>query len=108
MEAPSTVSILTTRDRIVTALLGVRPRLEAKGVRHSALFGSVARGDDGADSDVDVVLDLDPAAHVDLFELASMYLLLTTELAREVDIVTRRTLRPERHAEILGDLFDVF
>jgi len=86
----------------------MQSRLEEQGVRHVAVFGSVARGDDGVDSDVDLVLDLDPAAHVDLFELASIHEMLTTELRRSVDIMTRRVLRADRHADILEDLYEVF
>ena len=41
--------------------------LRARGVKHAALFGSVARGDDGPDSDIDILVELDPTAKVDLF-----------------------------------------
>jgi hypothetical protein len=39
----------------------------AAGIRRLSLFGSVARGDAGPDSDVDLVVQLDREAHVDLF-----------------------------------------
>jgi len=96
------------RDHVSTCLRTMQPRLEAQGVRHVAVFGSVARGDDGVDSDVDLVLDLDPAANVDLLELASIHEMLTLELRRSVDIMTRRVLRPDRHADIFEDLYEVF
>ena len=37
------------------------------GVRHLSLFGSVARGDAEAGSDVDLAAELDPGAHIGLF-----------------------------------------
>ncbi len=40
-------------------LAGHRAALEALGVRHIAVFGSVARGDAGPESDVDVFVELD-------------------------------------------------
>ncbi len=46
------------------------PCLEAEGVRHFALFGSVARGDDVPESDVDLILDLDPKRQIGLFAFA--------------------------------------
>lgn len=42
-------------------LAGHRAALEALGVRHIAVFGSVARGDAGPGSDVDVFVELDQA-----------------------------------------------
>jgi len=39
--------------------------LEEEGVRHVALFGSVTRGDDLPESDMDVVLDLDPSKNLE-------------------------------------------
>jgi predicted nucleotidyltransferase len=39
-----------------------------QGVAHAAVFGSVARGDDRPDSDVDILVDLDPAIVVTVFD----------------------------------------
>jgi predicted nucleotidyltransferase len=48
--------------------------LRALGVRHAAIFGSVARGDARADSDVDVLVDLDPERPMGLFEYSRLKL----------------------------------
>lgn len=53
-------SDIRLRDAAITCLRELRPGLEAKGVRHAYLFGSVARGDDVEESDIDIILDLDP------------------------------------------------
>ncbi len=97
-----------TREVISNRLRGLRPALEVEGVRHAALFGSVARGEDVAESDVDIVLDLDPAKCVGLFQFAGIQQLLEENLGRHVDLATRASLRPGRHDEILADLFEVF
>lgn len=47
-----------TRDEIVAKLLEHRAELEAAGAEHISLFGSVARGTDTVDSDVDVLVKL--------------------------------------------------
>ncbi|MHB1813825.1 MAG: nucleotidyltransferase family protein [Steroidobacteraceae bacterium] len=46
------------RDRIVMTLRALEPDLRARGVRHISVFGSVARGEDTPNSDVDLALDL--------------------------------------------------
>ena len=47
-----------TRGEIVAKLLQHRAELEAAGAEHISLFGSVARGTDTVDSDVDVLVKL--------------------------------------------------
>jgi predicted nucleotidyltransferase len=66
-----------------------------------ALFGSAARGDDGPDSDVDLLIDITGATTswfpgglaADLEEL----------LGRRVQIVTRRSLNPLIRKSVLKD-----
>ena len=50
-----------TRDKIIEQLRQNEGRLKAKGVLHLALFGSRMRGDHRPDSDLDVLVDIDPA-----------------------------------------------
>jgi predicted nucleotidyltransferase len=47
---------LAERERVLRALRGHAAELRALGVARLWLFGSLARGDAGADSDVDVVI----------------------------------------------------
>lgn len=48
---------MTDRQQILETLRAHRSELEAMGVRHLALFGSRARGDQMADSDIDIGVD---------------------------------------------------
>ena len=48
-----------TTDEIIAKLLEHRSEFEAAGIRHMSLFGSVARGDDGPESDIDVAISLE-------------------------------------------------
>ncbi|WEZ84174.1 nucleotidyltransferase domain-containing protein [Rhizobium sp. 32-5/1] len=50
-----------TKEEIITRLLQHRAELEAYGVEHLSLFGSVARDEATADSDIDVVVKLEDA-----------------------------------------------
>jgi uncharacterized protein len=50
---------------IIARLRENEPALRARGVSHAALFGSRARGDNRPDSDIDIMIELDPAARHD-------------------------------------------
>ncbi len=97
-----------TRDRMLTRLRELRAALETEGVLHAALFGSVARGDDAPNSDVDIILDLEPSREIGLFAFAGIKEFLEAELGRGVDLGTRDSLRPERHGAILAELVPAF
>jgi predicted nucleotidyltransferase len=66
------------------------------------VFGSVLRDDFRPDSDVDVLVSIDPKAHIGLFELIDMKLELEKIFNRPVDLVEKEGLRnPYRRQEIL-------
>jgi predicted nucleotidyltransferase len=98
----------TLRNNVAAKLSELRPALEAKGIRHSYLFGSVARGDDGPGSDIDIILDLDPERHIDIFDFVDLREFLAEKLGRNVDVGTRRSLFPGRHDQIIAELFEIF
>jgi uncharacterized protein len=47
------------------------PDLRARGVRRAAVFGSVARGESRPDSDIDIMVEIDPEAHLTVFDYGS-------------------------------------
>ena len=68
-----------------------------------SLFGSVLRDDFRPDSDVDVLVSIDPEAHISLFEIAQMQIELENMFKRPVDLVEKEGLRnPYRRREILS------
>jgi hypothetical protein len=71
-------------------------------VRELSLFGSVLRDDFNEDSDIDILVDLEPSAQHSLFDLVRMEEELSTLLGRKVDLVEKSGLRnPFRRYEIL-------
>lgn len=50
------------RDAVIATLRSAEAELRARGVAHAALFGSMARGEQRPDSDIDIMVDIDPAA----------------------------------------------
>jgi hypothetical protein len=68
--------------------------LRSKGVRHAALFGSVARGDNRPDSDIDILVDIDPAAGVTIFDYVALKDYISGLFKGRVDVIDRDALKP--------------
>jgi uncharacterized protein len=74
----------------------------AHGVTNLRVSGSVARGEDRPDSDVDLLVDLPP--DIDLLELGRVRAELEAILGIKVDLVSARDLPPGVHARAERDL----
>ena len=68
--------------------------LRQRGLLHVAVFGSVARGDDHPDSDVDLFVDLSPDVANDFLAYAGLAADLEQIVGREVDVAQHARLRP--------------
>jgi uncharacterized protein len=67
-----------------------------------SVFGSVLREDFRPDSDIDVLITIDPNAQIGLLEMAQMQIELENMFKRSVDMVEKEGLRnPYRRREIL-------
>jgi predicted nucleotidyltransferase/DNA-binding XRE family transcriptional regulator len=75
--------------------------LASHGARNVSIFGSVARGDDGTDSDVDLLVDFEP--HVSMFDIVRMQSDVEALVGRPVDLVPRAGLKPEIAASAYRD-----
>lgn len=75
------------------------------GITRLALFGSTARDQARADSDVDVLVAFDGPASAERFFGVQFY--LEDALACPIDLVTEKALRPELRPYIERKLVDV-
>ena len=82
------------RERVIAALRAHQPELHRRGVRHAALFGSVARGEGKRTSDIDVLIELDPQAPIGLFEYVEIMQYLGDLFPVRVDVANRSSLKP--------------
>jgi len=71
------------------------------GARNVRIFGSVARGEAKLDSDVDVLVDLEPGRS--LLEHAALMLELEELLRCKVDVATERGLRARVRDRVLRE-----
>lgn len=79
----------------------------ALGVVRVRIFGSVARGEAGAASDIDLLIDFEAGLKVGLLDLMRVKTLLEGRLERRVDVMTERALKLPLRAEIVADAVDV-
>jgi uncharacterized protein len=77
--------------------------LRASGIRHLSLFGSVARGEAGPESDIDLAVELDPEAHITLIGLIGLESKLGELLGRKVDLLPEPIQRPRLRANVDRD-----
>jgi predicted nucleotidyltransferase len=71
----------------------------AHGAHNVRLFGSVARGEDDPDSDVDVLVDMDPDRS--LLDRAALQVALEDLLGRRVDVATVPSLKERIRERVL-------
>ena len=82
--------------------------LKRLGASHAAVFGSIARGEAKPSSDIDVLVDLDPAMPMGVFQYARLKLYIDEILDGAGDVVNRKTLKPLLRDHILNDAVDAF
>lgn len=96
---------MKSREQVLEILRQARPELAREfGVQRLALFGSYARGDPGEESDVDVLVEVDPSLGLRFVDLAER---IEALLGIPTDVVSRRAISPRHWVEIEKELLDV-
>jgi predicted nucleotidyltransferase len=82
------------RDEVLRKLKEAEADLRAQGVAHAALFGSVARGEDRPDSDIDIMIEIAPDSRMDLFRYVGIVQYVEELFPVPVDVANREGLKP--------------
>ncbi len=93
----------STEEILATLRIQFRILRASYPIRRLALFGSWARGDAREDSDVDVLVEVDPSIGLGFVDLGEQ---LERALGRRVDLVSRRALKPSLWKRIEPELRD--
>ena len=96
--------LVSTRDEIIATIQANRQALKRYGVKSLALFGSAARDSLRKRSDIDILVQFDPATWANYIGL-KFY--LQDLIGREVDLVTPKAIKPVTLPSIEKDLLYV-
>ena len=96
---------MKTKQEVLRILQQEKPELvRSYGVKRLALFGSYARDDQRNDSDVDILVEVDPSIGLGFVELAER---IEGALGVRAEVVSRRAIKPRYWEVIKEDLIDV-
>jgi uncharacterized protein len=99
---------LAERERVLRILHQEAPRLRALGITHLGLFGSMARGEAGPESDIDLLIETESAAKLGLFELFDLREELGQRFTRPVSFAFRSQMRPWLQEWIEEDRIEIY
>lgn len=78
-------------NEIIQKLRENMDRIKSFGVKRIGIFGSVARGEDRGDSDIDIIVEFSEPIGLRFFDLIE---LLEKILGRKVDLVSYEAISP--------------
>ena len=94
-----------TKEEVLRILQQEKPELaRLYGVKRLALFGSYAREHQREESDVDILVEVEPSIGLGFVELAER---IEAALGIRAEVVSRRAIKPRYWEEIKEDLVDV-
>jgi uncharacterized protein len=96
---------MKSTEEVIDLLRRARPQLAREyGVKRLALFGSYARREQRPESDVDVLVEIEPTIGLRFVDLADS---IEALLGTRADVVSRRAISSRHWAVIEPELLDV-
>ena len=95
------------RQEILDRLRDNEPALRAREVIHAALFGR-ARGDNRADSDTDIMIEVAPDVRMTVYDYVGLKDYIASLFDGRVDVVSRDGLKPYVRPAVTADAIYAF
>ena len=96
------------RDDVIARLREAEPALRARGIRRAAVFGSVARGDDRPDSDIDILVEFEPGREGTIYAYMALKEYVASLFEGRVDVIDRDALKQHLRAPSARDAIYAF
>jgi predicted nucleotidyltransferase len=96
------------REQVITLLRVHEPELRAAGVIRLSLFGSTARGEQGPNSDVDLLAAFDDGRRISLLAVAGIERQISQILGHRVELVEEGTLKPRVRKNVEAEAVRAF
>jgi len=96
------------KGSVIETLRQHEPELRAAGIVHLRLFGSVARGEETTQSDIDLMADLDRSMQLSLVGMAHLENRLTDLLGAKVDLTPAEAMKETVRARAMREAIHAF
>jgi uncharacterized protein len=96
------------RDEIIAMIRKNAEAIKAEGVTKLAIFGSRVRGDNRADSDLDVLVEVAPDASFSILNLIGVQHIIEDATGLQAQATMRRSIPPRFAERIADDILEVF
>jgi uncharacterized protein len=91
------------KERIIGILRDHAPELQAAGLLHLRIFGSVARGEAISQSDIDLLADFEKSKRITLVTVGRLQHRLTDLLGVNVDLSSADWMQEPIRKKVLGE-----
>jgi uncharacterized protein len=95
-------------SEVIATLRRHERALRARGIAHAAVFGSVARGDNRSDSDLDILVEFEPGSEGTVYDYVRFKHFIAGLFDAPVDVIDRAALKPHLRAPATRDLVYAF
>jgi predicted nucleotidyltransferase len=96
------------REEIIAAIRKNAEAIKAEGVTKLAIFGSRVRGDNRADSDIDVLIEVEPDISFSILDLIGVEHIIQDATGLPTQATMRRSMPPRFAQRIADDIVEVF
>jgi predicted nucleotidyltransferase len=96
------------KGSVIEKLRQHESELKAAGIVHLRLFGSVARGEESPESDIDLIADLDRSKRLSLVGMAHLENRLSDLLGVKVDLSPSESMKEAVRARALREAIHAF